>query len=84
MDLTITVDDDQAADGEAINAGDLRELCERTISEKASQWAGIRSTESDRLLLEKAKAAPPALKRQIDDVVVKSKEPIIKDEPILG
>lgn len=78
MDLTITIDDVQAEDGTAINAGNLRELCERTISEKATQWAVIRQTETDRVLLIKVKAAPAELLAQVEAVAV----PVPVEEPV--
>ena len=75
MDLMIALDDAQAADGTAINAGDLRELCERTIAEKAAQWAAIRQAEEDRVLLIKVKAAPAELLARVEAVVMPVEAP---------
>jgi hypothetical protein len=83
MNITITISDSQAALGNLINKNNLKELCERTISEKLDEWTRISTEEVKRVRLEKYEAAPVNLKTQLDAVVVPTKpvEPIEVIEP---
>jgi len=73
MDITITLTAEQAADGAVVGVGDVRGLCQRLIDGEAKNWAEIASRATDSTLLAKVKAAPKALRDQIDAVTLAAK-----------
>ena len=70
MDITITISDAQAIAGEIVSNGKLEALCTKLIVAEEANWIAIASRSSDVILLAKAKAAPKALRDQIDAVIV--------------
>ena len=65
MTLTITIHDDQAANGLIVSGGELSALCSRLIAGEADNWANIAASRVNTDLLAKLKAAPKELRDQI-------------------
>ena len=70
MDITITISDEQAADGLVVSKGDLVGICTRLVTNERENWATIRSHTNDTDLLAKVKAAPKAIRDAVDAIAL--------------
>ena len=70
MTITITISEEQAADGLVVSKGDLVGICTRLVTNERENWATIRSQTNDTDLLAKVKAAPKAIRDAVDAIAL--------------